>query len=262
MFDRQCIPGMPMCSTIEQRAVCPNTVLCEEVAPARPAAWLTRAWGAGPAGLPQHGAFAAAPAPQPPAWQAPQAQPRALGAPGGWGMAHAHAGSAGPGWAGAPGGKAAGWAPAHAAGSSGQLLGQFMGPGGHHGSMANGNGALGAGRGSSAERPGDLLLGGAAMMAGPAHAPAGDASGITRESTFDFVGVSHRCISQVPFCPRQKCLFAPLHLMLHISEGLLLQLARLTLFGCARPLAARQRGEQSHLNVFAQEHISALRTNK
>jgi len=43
---------------------------------------------------------------------------------------------------------------------------------------------------------------------------------------------------------------------------LLLQLARLTLFGCARPLAARQRGEQSHLNVFAQEHISALRTNK
>ncbi len=119
-------------------------------------------------------------------------------------MAHAHAGSAGPSWPGAPGGKAAGWAPAHPAGGSGQLLGQFMGPGGHHGHMANGNGALGAGRGSgargsSAERPGDLLLGGATVMSGPAHAPVGDASGITRESTFDFVGVSHHCTLRVPF---------------------------------------------------------------
>ena len=98
---------------------------------------------------------------------------------GGWGMVPA-----------ARGAGAAGWP--HAQPGAGPHLGPHVG--GHaHAPLANGNsmvgGAAAAARSGYLDSGRHLGLQSGAAAFGPASVPAADPSGITRESTFDFVGV-------------------------------------------------------------------------
>lgn len=121
-------------------------------------------------------------------------QAAAPAAPPGWDMAPG--GSPNPGsngWGTAPAARSAGGAAwPHAQHGAQHGTGQHLG-GYAHAPLANGSSMMGGGGGAASsglyEGGRHLGLQSGAAAFGPASVPAADPSGITRESTFDFVGV-------------------------------------------------------------------------